>query len=77
MKIDLSHIKPKLFLEIKGEDNTLFEISDEDVLQFGEAKYQLIEGCYYEYQFSDKDCKFKKGSKKNIIISSDDEEIIS
>jgi hypothetical protein len=65
MKIELSHIKQGLVLEIKGDVNTLFEISDEDVLQFGEAKYQLLEGCSYEYQFSDVTIKFKEGSKKN------------
>ena len=30
MKIELSHIKQGLVLEIKGDANTLFEISDED-----------------------------------------------
>ncbi len=69
MKIELSHIKPGLILEIKGDDHTLFEISDEDVMQYGEAKIQLQEGCTYEYQFSDVTIKFKEESKKNAIIS--------
>lgn len=69
MKIELSHIKQGLVLEIKGDDNTLFEISDEDVVQYGEAKIQLLEGCAYEYQFSDESIKFKEGSKQNTIIS--------
>jgi len=69
MKIELSHIKQGLVLEIKGDDNTLFEISDEDVMQYGEAKIQLKEGCTYEYQFSDETIKFKENSKKNTIIS--------
>jgi predicted component of viral defense system (DUF524 family) len=69
MKIELSHIKQGLVLEIKGDANTLFEISDEDVIQYGEAKIQLIEGCTYEYQFSDEDIYFKEDSKKNAIIS--------
>ena len=69
MKIELSHIKHGLILEIKGEENTLFEISDEDVVQYGEAKIQLKEGCAYEYQFSEETIKFKEGSKKNTIVS--------
>lgn len=69
MKIELSHIKQGLVLEIKGDNNTLFEISDEEVMQYGEAKIQLKEGCTYEYQFSDETIKFKENSKKNTIIS--------
>lgn len=69
MKIELSHIKQGLVLEIKGDANTLFEISDEDVMRYGEAKIQLIEGCTYEYQFSEEDVYFKEESKKNAIIS--------
>ena len=69
MKIELSHIRQGLLLEIKGDANTLFEISDEDVIRYGEAKIQLIEGCTYEYQFSEEDIHFKEESKKNAIIS--------
>jgi hypothetical protein len=69
MKIDLSHIKNGLELEIQGEENTLFEISDEEVLQHGEAKYQLLEGCSYEYQFTEDTFNFKENSKKNTIIT--------
>ena len=69
MKIQLSHIKQGLVLEIKGDANTLFEISDEDVMRYGEAKIQLIEGCTYEYQFSEEDVYFSEESKKNAIIS--------
>ena len=69
MKIELSHIKQGLVLEIKGDANTLFEISDEDVMRYGEAKIQLIEGCTYEYQFSEEDICFKEESKKNAILS--------
>jgi predicted component of viral defense system (DUF524 family) len=69
MKIELSHIKQGLILEIEGEVDTLFEITDEDAIQYGEAKYQLLEGCTYEYQFSDEAIKFKEKSKHNIIIT--------
>ena len=69
MKIELSHIKQGLVLEIKGDANTLFEISDEDAMRYGEAIIQLIEGCTYEYQFSEEDIYFKEESKKNAIVS--------
>lgn len=69
MKIELSHIRKGLFLEIKGDADTLFEISDEDVMRYGEAKFQLKEGCSYEYQFSDENVYFKEDSKKNAIIT--------
>ena len=69
VKIELSHINDGLFLEIQGEENTLFEISEEESLQYGEAKIQIREGCTYEYQFSDKDVCFKENSKKNSIIT--------
>lgn len=70
MKIDLSHIRSNLFIEIEEwQENTLFEISDEDVIRYGEAKIQLVEGCTYEYQFSDEEIQFKEKSKKNAIVS--------
>ena len=69
IKVDLTHIKPNLYLEIEGDDKTLFEISEEEAMEFGEGKIQLKEGCTYEYQFSDEKIKFKEGSKKNTIIS--------
>ena len=69
IKVDLTHIKPNLYLYIEGDDNTLFEISEEEAMEFGEGKIQLKEGCTYEYQFSDEKTKFKEGSKKNTIIS--------
>ena len=70
IKVDLTHIKPNLYLDIEGDDNTLFEISEGEAMEFGEAKIQLKEGCTYEYQFSDEKTKFTEGSKKNTIISS-------
>ena len=72
MRINLSHIKPNLYLDIEEEkEDTLLVISDEDVIEYGEAKYQLLEGCNYEYQFSDESITFKKReeSSKNAIIS--------
>ena len=70
IKVDLTHIKQNLYLDIEEVvDNTLFEISKGEAMEFGEAKIQLKEGCTYEYQFSDENTKFKEGSKKNTIIS--------
>ena len=70
IKVNLTHIKPNLYLDIEEvTDNTLFEISEEEAMEFGEGKIQLKEGCTYEYQFSDEKIKFKEGSKKNTIIS--------
>jgi predicted component of viral defense system (DUF524 family) len=69
MVIDLSYLKKGLLLEIEGEDETLFQISDEEALKYGEAKIQLKEGCSYEYQFLDSTVKFKENCVKNRIIS--------
>jgi predicted component of viral defense system (DUF524 family) len=69
MKIDLSYIKQGLTLEIQGKEDTLFEISDEEVIQHGEAKHQLLEGCFYEYKFSDNSIKFKENNEKNAIVT--------
>lgn len=68
MIIPLSHIKAGLELEIVGEDKTLFLISDEEVIEFAEAKIQLVEGCFYEYQFNDHSIRFKENCSNNKII---------
>jgi predicted component of viral defense system (DUF524 family) len=71
MKINLSHIKKDLYLEIKSlSENAIIEISDEEVNLYGEAKYQLKEGCSYEYQFSDENIFFKEASTNNLIVNS-------
>ena len=69
MKIELSHIKQGLVLEIEGDNDTPFEISDDDMSRYGEAKIQLKEGCSYEYQFSDEQFYFKEDSINNAIIT--------
>ena len=70
IKVDLTHIKPNLYLDIEEvTDNTLSEISEGEAMEHGEAQIQLKEGCSYEYQFSDEKTKFKEGSNKNTIIS--------
>jgi predicted component of viral defense system (DUF524 family) len=49
--LDLSHIESGLSLIINERThNTLFEIADADAN--GEAKYQLREGCFYDYELS-------------------------
>ena len=54
IKVNLTHIKPNLYLDIEEvTDNTLSEISEGEAMEHGEAKIQLKEGCSYEYQFSD------------------------
>ncbi|RZK19832.1 MAG: DUF2357 domain-containing protein, partial [Flavobacterium sp.] len=68
--IELSHIEQGLTLEIIGEPNTYSVITDEEAILYGEAKYQLSEGCSYEYQFSDPNYNFKAHSKRNSIIIS-------
>ena len=67
MVLNLSHILSGLELEIVGEENTLFLISDEDALQNGEAKIQLVEGCNYEYQFNFSRVKFRNTNKNRIV----------
>ncbi len=68
MQIPLSHIEVGLVLEIKGEEFSQKIISEDDSLEFGEAIYQLTEGCNYEYQFNKPNFKFRK-SERNRIIS--------
>jgi predicted component of viral defense system (DUF524 family) len=58
LTIALSHISIGLVLTIDAKkDNTLFACKDAE--QEGEAKYQLVEGCFYDYEFSDPNYIFK------------------
>ncbi len=51
IKLDLSHIESGLSLIINERThNTLFEV--EDAEEYGEARYQLKEGCFYDYELS-------------------------
>lgn len=51
IKLDLSHVEENLSLVInERNNNTLFEV--EDALKHGKAKYQLKEGCFYDYELS-------------------------
>lgn len=51
IKLDLSHLESGLSLIItERTGNTLFEI--EDAEENGEARFQLKEGCFYDYELS-------------------------
>lgn len=59
IEIDLKHISAGLVLTIDAkQSNTLFDATDAE--QVGEARYQLKEGCFYDYEFSDPKYIFKK-----------------
>ncbi|MBK9271423.1 MAG: DUF2357 domain-containing protein [Saprospiraceae bacterium] len=52
--LDLSHIESSLSLTITERSvNTLFV--KEDAEEYGEAKYQLKEGCFYDYELSNRE----------------------
>ena len=71
MQIPLSHIEEGLELEIKGDsENTLIVISEEEAFENGEARFQLKEGCNYEFQFNKPEYKFKLSDKNKIVSDS-------
>ncbi len=64
--IDLSHIKRGLKLEIIArQSKSLFELKDE-ALNSNEARYQLVEGCFYDFSLTD-DKYFLGNIEGNII----------
>jgi len=68
MKISLSYIEDGLELEIKGDsEKSLKQISEEDSMLNGEAIYQLVEGCSYEYAFSNPKYRFNPESENPIV----------
>ncbi len=57
VQIDLGHIEPGLLLTIDArQDNTLFYA--QDALDHNEAFYQIIEGYFYDYEFSIESYRF-------------------
>jgi predicted component of viral defense system (DUF524 family) len=67
MKIPLSYIEEGLELEIIGDsEQSLNEITEQEAMQYGEATFQLKEGCAYEYKFSDQNFRF---NPENPIVS--------
>jgi hypothetical protein len=68
MKIPLSYIEEGLELEIKGDSAQLLkEITELEAMQYGEAVYQLVEGCSYEYKFSNSNFRFNPKSENPIV----------
>jgi len=53
IEVNLDHIKDglRLFIESK-QSNTLFD-AEESELENLEARYQLVEGCFYDYEIND------------------------
>jgi predicted component of viral defense system (DUF524 family) len=59
ISINLNHLEEGLTLFIdERKKNTLFEV--EDAFENNEAIHQLIEGCFYDYEFSNPDYYFEK-----------------
>ena len=69
ISIPLTSVSNELELFIYEEfDGTLSEISDIEADEFGEAKYQLLEGRNYNYYFKDNNYQLKEQS--GIVINS-------
>lgn len=59
VEINLNHISSGLILTIDAKkDYTLFDCNDAE--QEGEARYQIVEGCVYDYEFSDSNYIFEE-----------------
>lgn len=59
IEIDLEKIQSGLKLYIDARTpNSLFDIGQNNP-EYNEARYQLVEGCYYDYEFSDDRFNFK------------------
>lgn len=59
ISINLDHIKKDLRLHIDAmREHTLFEVADHH--EYNEARYQLVEGCRYDYELNDADYTFEK-----------------
>ncbi|MGS0528448.1 DUF2357 domain-containing protein [Zobellia nedashkovskayae] len=66
IKIDLTHIKKNLILYIDAKKETDIEV-DENNQYTHEPQYQLKEGCYYDYEFSNKDYRLTCNNQENIV----------
>ena len=65
LNVGLSQFESGLILHVIGrKPNTWFEVDDHE--DHGEARYQLVEGCFYDYEFSDSSYWIPKDSN-NII----------
>lgn len=57
--IDLSDVKKGLILEIlEKQDRTLFD-EEKESLENNEARYQIYEGCFYDFELSDSEYSIK------------------
>ncbi len=57
--ISLNHLVEGLQLTVDERKNgTLFDVND--AFENGEARYQLVEGCFYHYEFSNPDFHFSQ-----------------
>ncbi|TFV97519.1 DUF2357 domain-containing protein [Algoriphagus kandeliae] len=64
--IDLSEIEKGLVLEIfEKKDETLFD-EEQESLENNEARYQILEGCFYDFELSDPDY-YLESIQGNII----------
>jgi predicted component of viral defense system (DUF524 family) len=55
ISIDLTEIENGLILEIlEKQEGTLFD-EEQESLENNEARYQILEGCFYDYELSDPD----------------------
>ena len=66
IEIDLAHIEKNLILYIDAKKETDIEI-DENNQYTNEPQYQIKEGCFYDYEFSNKDYRLTCNDQENII----------
>lgn len=66
IEIDLAHIEKNLILYIDAKKETDIEI-DENNQYTHEPQYQLKEGCFYDYEFSNKNYRLTCNDQENIV----------
>lgn len=70
MQIPLHHIEKDLVLEIVGNsEDSPQTISEQDAVEYGEAQYQIKEGCTYEYNFPKKEHYQLSGTNGIVSVS--------
>ena len=66
IEIDLANIEKNLILYIDAKKETDIEI-DENNQYTNEPQFQLKEGCFYDYEFSNKDYRLTCNDQENIV----------
>ncbi len=66
IEIDLAHIEQNLILYIDAKKETDIEI-DKNNQYTNEPQFQLKEGCFYDYEFSNKDYRLTCNDQENIV----------